>query len=131
MTKFTRVDAASFPRRTVTVPIDYVPGPEDSFPEIHAVATLREFSGADRATLATSVVVEGPDGKRRIDELEAQAGLVARCWIDPDTGVRQYADDEVKMLANDLPASILGKLSAAAQLLNGIGVEATKETEKN
>lgn len=131
MAKFTRADAASFPRRTVTVAIDYVPGPEDSFPEIHAVATLREFSGADRATLAASVVVEGPDGKRKIDELEAQAGLVARCWIDPDTGLRQYADDEVKMLANDLPASILGKLSAAAQKLNGIGVEATEETEKN
>lgn len=129
--KFTRTQAQSFPRRIVHVPVDYVPGPDDTFPEFHAVATLREFSGADRATFAGTVLVPLPDGSRKIDELQAQAGLVARCWIDPDTGERQYADDEVAMLAGDLPASVLGKLLTAAQKLNGLLPDTVEQAEKN
>lgn len=131
MANFTRALAQGFPRRITRVAIDYVPGPDDTFAEIHAVATLREFSGVDRATFAGTVLTTQPDGTRRVDELQAQAGLVARCWIDPDTGLRQYADDEVQMLAADLPASILGKLSTAAQKLNGLLPEAVEQAEKN
>lgn len=131
MADFSRALASKFPRRTARVGIDYVPGPDDGFEEIKATATLREMSGVERASFAGIVLREGADGKRKVDELQAQAGLVARCWIDPETGKRHYADDEVEQLAQDLPASIVGQLAEAAQRLNGLGAEATKAAEKN
>lgn len=131
MADFSRALASRFPRRTARVEIDYKPGPDDAFDEIQATATLREMSGVERASFAGIVLRDSADGKRKVDELQAQAGLVARCWIDPETGKRHYNDDEVEQLAQDLPASIVGLLAEAAQRLNGLGVEATKAAEKN
>lgn len=131
MANFTRALAARFPRRTAVVEITYVPGDSDSFEAITVTATLREMSGADRARFAQTVFYERADGTRRVDELAAQAGLVALCLIDPDTLARQYADDEVEQLAQDLPASVVGKLAEAAQKLNGLGAAATETAEKN
>lgn len=131
MAAFTRAIAARFPRRTATVEISYAPGDGDEFEAISATATLREMSGADRARFAQTVFYEKADGTRRVDELAAQAGLVARCWIDPETGKRNYGDDEVEQLAQDLPASVVGKLAEAAQRLNGLGAAATETAEKN
>lgn len=131
MADFTRAMATRFPRRTARVEIDYTPGPADQFDAIQATATLREMSGADRARFAQTVIYEKADGSRRVDELAAQAGLVARCWVDAETGKRNYADDEVEQLAQDLPASVVGKLAEAAQKLNGLGAAATETAEKN
>lgn len=98
---------------------------------------LREMSGTQRDRFESAAVVEKAeevDGKREIrrvvDPMYLRARLVAMCWVDED-GTQCYADDEVHMLSDDIPASKLNVLFEAAQKLNGLDADAVKVAEKN
>ncbi len=106
-------------RRTVDV----------EFPELDTAFRLREMNGAERDHFEVASVKE-VDGKRQVQAMYLRARLVASCLVD-ETGARIYADDEVEMLANDVPAIVLGKLFEAAQKLNGLDGAAVEDAAKN
>ena len=100
------------------------------FPELDTQYRLREMSGTERDRFEISAFKTTKNGSgtpsREIDPLYLRARLVALCLVDEE-GNRIYDDGEVKTCSDELPASVLTKLFAAAQKLNGLDatVEAT------
>jgi hypothetical protein len=106
-------------RREVSVP----------FPDIDAEFRLRELSGTERDKFEMSAFRD-ENGKRVVDTLYLRARLVALCLVDDD-GRRLFNDDEITQLSDELPASVVNTLFAAAQKLNGLDAGAAEEAEKN
>ena len=99
-------------------------------PEADASFRLREMSGTERDTFEVAAFKESQDGKWTVDPLYLRARLVALCLVGEDN-VRLYADEEVHQLSDNVPASVLGKLFAAAQTLNGLDGGDVEDALKN
>lgn len=99
-------------------------------PEAEASFRLREMSGTERDTFEVSAFKETENGKRSVDPLYLRARLVALCLVGEDN-VRLYADEEVHQLSDNVPASVIGKLFAAAQTLNGLDSTGAEDALKN
>lgn len=99
---------------------------------------LRELSGTERDRFEVSVIheenVTGADGKtqsvRKVEAMLLRARLVALSLVGED-GKRLYADDEVEILSDAVPSSVLGRLFEAAQKLNGLDAAAQEAAGKN
>lgn len=98
---------------------------------------LRELSGTERDRFEVGIFREENvtvDGKaqtvRKVEPLLLRARLVALSLVGED-GKRLYADDEVEILSDSVPSSVLNKLFEAAQKLNGMANDAQAEAEKN
>lgn len=115
-----RASLQAIPRKTLQV----------EFPEFDTAYKLREMSGTDRDKFEIAAFKEDAEGKRHVEPLYLRARMVALCMVD-DAGVRLYADDEIDMLSNEIPASIIGKLFVAAQKLNGMDADAVEVAAKN
>ncbi len=100
------------------------------FPELDTMYRLREMSGTERDRFEISAFKVTKNGSgtpsREIDPLYLRARLVTLCLVDEE-GNRIYDDGQVRECSDELPASVLTKLFAAAQKLNGLDatVEAT------
>ena len=99
-------------------------------PEADASFRLREMSGTERDKFEVAAFKESEGGKRVVDALYLRARLVALCMVGEDN-VRLYADDEIHMLSDNVPASVIGKLFAAAQSLNGLDGGDVEDALKN
>jgi hypothetical protein len=99
---------------------------------------LREMNGTERDEFEVNALKEetfvDDEGKeqtrQKVEPRLLRARLVALTWVD-DTGARCYADDEVQMLSDEMPASTLGQLFDEAQKLNGLDKEAVARATKN
>lgn len=116
----TRSSLMAIPRKTVTV----------EFTEYDTEYRLREMSGTDRDKFEIAAFDLDGEGKRKVNALHLRARMVALCLVD-ENNVRLYADDEVQMLSDELPASVVGELFVAAQRLNGLDAEAAERAAKN
>ena len=99
-------------------------------PEADSVFRLREMSGTDRDKFEVSAFKDDKDGKRIVDPLYLRARLVALCLVGEDNK-QLYYDDEVHILSDAVPASVIGKLFAAAQTLNALDGGAVEDAAKN
>lgn len=115
-----RVSLLAIPRKTLSVP----------FPEYDTEYRLREMSGTDRDRFEIAAFKEDATGKRSVEALYLRARLVALCMVD-ENNVRLYADDEIDQLSNEIPASVIGRLFAASQTLNGLDASAVEAAAKN
>lgn len=116
----TRESLMAIPRKTVTV----------QFTEYDTEYRLREMSGTDRDKFEIAAFNGDGDGHRRVNTLHLRARMVALCLVD-EQNVRLYADDEVHMLSDEIPASVIAELFVAAQKLNGMDAEAAERAAKN
>jgi hypothetical protein len=87
------------------------------------------LSGTERDRFEMSAFRD-ENGKRVVDTLYLRARLVALCLVDDD-GRRLFNDEEITQLSDELPASVVNTLFAAAQKLNGLDAGAAEEAEKN
>lgn len=115
-----RSSLMAIPRKTVTV----------EFTEYDTEYRLREMSGTDRDKFEMAAFRMDADGKRTVDALYLRARMVALCLVD-ENNVRLYADDEVHMLSDEIPASVIAELFVAAQKLNGLDAAAAERAAKN
>ena len=115
-----RSSLKAIPRKTVQV----------EFPEFDTTYLLREMSGTDRDKFEIAAFREDGEGKRHVEPLHLRARMVALCMVD-ENGNRLYADDEIEMLSDEIPASAIGKLFVAAQKLNGLDADAAETAAKN
>ena len=115
-----RASLTAIPRKTATV----------QFTEYDTEYRLREMSGTDRDKFEIAAFDLDGEGKRKVNALHLRARMVALCLVD-ENNVRLYADDEVQMLSDELPASVVGELFVAAQRLNGLDAEAGERAAKN
>jgi hypothetical protein len=118
-----RASLKSIPRKSEDV----------AFPELDTFYRIREMSGTERDRFEISafkVTTNGSGEKREIDPLYLRARLVALSLVDEE-GNRIYDDGQVRECSDELPASVLGKLFAAAQKLNGLDATAVEEAAKN
>jgi hypothetical protein len=115
-----RATLETLPRKTIEVEVA----------EADACFRLREMSGTERDKFEVGVFKDGIDGKRTVDPLYLRARLVALCLVG-EGNVRLYADEEVHQLSDNVPASVIGKLFAAAQQLNGLDADAVEAAAKN
>jgi hypothetical protein len=115
-----RASLMAIPRKTAVV----------QFPEYDTEYRLREMSGTDRDKFEIAAFELDGDGKRKVNALYLRARMVALCLVD-ENNVRLYADDEVHMLSDEIPASVVAELFVAAQRLNGLDAEAAERAAKN
>jgi len=115
-----RESLMAIPRKTATV----------QFAEYDTEYRLREMSGTDRDKFEIGAFAFDSDGRRKVNALYLRAHLVALCLVD-ENNVRLYADDEVHMLSDDIPASVVAELFVAAQKLNGLDADAVERAGKN
>lgn len=116
-------------RRTVRVPVDYEPGPDDTWTPIHDTARLREMSGTERDQFEISAFKD-EGGKRVVEPLYLRARLVALCLVD-EAGVRVFGDEDIEALSGAYPSAVIGMLFEAAQKLNGLAADAVADSAKN
>ena len=115
-----RASLMAIPRKTVSV----------LFPEYDTEYRLREMSGTDRDKFELAAFKYDDEGKRTVDALYLRARMVALCLVD-EANVRLYADDEIHMLSDEIPASVIAELFVAAQKLNGLDGAAVETAAKN
>lgn len=115
-----RASLMAIPRKTAVV----------QFQEYDTEYRLREMSGTDRDKFEIAAFEVDPTGNRKVRPLYLRAHLVALCLVD-EQGVRLYADDEVHMLSDEIPASVVAELFVAAQKLNGMDAGAVERAAKN
>ena len=116
----TRSSLMAIPRKTVTV----------EFTEYDTEYRLREMSGTDRDKFEIAAFSLDDSGSRKVNALHLRARMVALCLVD-ENNVRLYADDEVHMLSDEIPASVIAELFVAAQRLNGLDADAAERAAKN
>jgi hypothetical protein len=90
---------------------------------------LQEMSGTERDRFEMAAFKE-EGGKRTVDPLYLRARLVAICWVG-ENGKREYGDEDIAALSDELPASVIAKLFEAAQKLNGLDAVAVDDAAKN
>jgi hypothetical protein len=115
-----RASLHAIPRKTVSV----------LFTEYDTEYRLREMSGTDRDKFELAAFKYDAEGKRTVDGLYLRARMVALCLVD-EANVRLYADDEIHMLSDEIPASVIAELFVAAQKLNGLDGAAVETAAKN
>lgn len=119
MKRGTRKDLEATERKSVNV----------EFVDRDVFYTLREMSGTERDKFAVQAFKK--DGNERVvDQMYLQARLVARCLVG-ENGEREYSDEEVEKLSDNVPASVLSILFQAAQKLNGLDAAAVEDAAKN
>ena len=96
------------------------------------VETVRiiTMSAADRDEWEAAALIAraGKEGTDRLRNLRAE--LVARCAVDPETGDRIFASDDVEALGRK-SAKTLDRLFSAATELNAVGESDLRALEKN
>lgn len=123
----TRATLKAINRKSVDVPITVSVNGSDVLEA--QTFRLREMNGTERDKFEISAF-KVENGVRVVDPLYLRARLVAMCLVD-ETGARMYSDDEIAVLSDDIPASVLADLFAAAQKLNGLEGDAAEVAAKN
>jgi len=94
-------------------------------PEWSGIVRLRTLTGTERDAYEASIFK--PGGKSDYNNLRAK--LLVKCIVD-DKGKRVFKDNEIDLLGNK-SASVLDRLFARAQKLNGMGAKDAEEILKN
>jgi hypothetical protein len=91
---------------------------------------IRTMSAADRDTWEAAALIARAraEGTDRLRNLRAE--LVARCAVDPETGERIFADEDVEALGKK-SAKVLDRLFSVATDLNAVTDSDMKALEKN
>ena len=98
-------------------------------PEWGGSVLVRTMTGADRDAFESSMITTLSDGTRKPNMSNMRPKLVALTLVD-ETGNLLFSLDDVDRLALK-SAAALERVFAAAQRINGLGVQAEEEAVKN
>lgn len=98
-------------------------------PEWAGSVLVRSMSGTERDAFEASMITVLPDGTRKPNMVNMRAKLVALTVVD-EAGNLVFDVSDVDRLARK-SAAALERVFAAAQRINGIGVDAQEDIAKN
>lgn len=90
---------------------------------------VRSMTGTERDAFEASMIAVSPDGSRKPNMTNMRAKLVALTVVD-EAGKLVFEVSDVDRLARK-SATALERVFAAAQRINGLGVEAEGDIAKN
>lgn len=99
-------------------------------PEWGLVVRVGTMSAADRDTWEAEALMARSQREGSAKLRNLRAALVARCALDPETGERIFADEDVEKLGAK-GAKPVDRLFTVAARLNAVGDDDIRQLEKN